>query len=90
MVVSRDVSLGVDAMASGAVIAWAVVLASVILLIAVCAQGRLRHAILWMMGAVPRERPRLEATVPRSDRHWSIVGRLSDDVGVPERDSVAS
>jgi hypothetical protein len=77
-------------MASDGVVAWAVALAGAILLIGACAQGRLRHALLWLMGAVPREKPRLEATVPRGHGHWSLVGPLGDVSDVPKREEAST
>ena len=54
-------------------------LAAIICVIATCAQGRLKHALLWLMGAVPRERPSFSTRVPRLEHHWAIIGSLSPD-----------
>jgi hypothetical protein len=61
------------------VVVTALALAAVICMIGVCAQGRLKHALLWILGAVPRERPSLSAKIPRREHYWSVIGRLSDD-----------
>jgi hypothetical protein len=67
------------------VVVAALALAAAMLAIGTCAQGRLSHALLWILGAVPRERPSLSARVPRRERHWSLIARLSDEA--PEESS---
>jgi hypothetical protein len=57
----------------------AVALAALVCAIGTCAQGRLKHALLWLMGAVPRDRPTLSTKVPRAEHHWALIGRLADD-----------
>ena len=57
----------------------AIALAAVVCGIGMCAQGRLKHALLWLMGAVPRERPSFSTRVPRAEHHWAVIGRLSQD-----------
>jgi hypothetical protein len=56
-----------------------IALAAIVCVIGTCAQGRLKHVLLWLMGAVPRERPSFSTRVPRAEHHWAIVGRLSPD-----------
>ncbi len=71
--------LGVDAMGGDVLVKLVVALAVAVIVVGSCAQGRLRHAILWLLGAVPREKPSLTATIPRGHAHWSLVGQLSYD-----------
>ena len=61
------------------VVVLAIALSATILVIGTCAQGRLKHALLWMMGAVPRERPSFSTKVPRKEHHWAVIGRLAHD-----------
>lgn len=61
----------------------AVVLSVVILAIAVASQGRLRHGLLMLLGAVPRQGPTLTSTIPRAEQHWSLLARLSDELDAP-------
>jgi hypothetical protein len=63
----------------GLAVGLSLALAAIICLIGTCAQGRLKHALLWLMGAVPRERPTLWSRVPRAEHHWALIGRLSPD-----------
>jgi hypothetical protein len=71
------------------VLELAVVLSAGVLLIGTCSQGRLKHAILWLLGAIPRERPTFSTRIPRAEHHWALVGRLSHDAP-EEPPSVAS
>ena len=57
----------------------AIGLAAIVCAVGICAQGRLKHALLWMLGAVPRERPTFSTRVPRAEHHWALIGRLSED-----------
>ncbi len=61
------------------VVVTALALAAITLVIGTCAQGRLRHALLWILGGVPRERPSFSTRIPRREHHWSVIGRLSDE-----------
>jgi hypothetical protein len=61
------------------VVELSIALAVTVCVIGTCAQGRLKHALLWLMGAVPRERPSFSTRVPRAEHHWAIVGSLSAD-----------
>lgn len=61
------------------VVELAIALAAIVCAIGTCAQGRLKHALLWLLGAVPRKRPTLSTRVPRAEHHWAVIGRLADD-----------
>jgi hypothetical protein len=61
------------------VVELAVALSAGVLLIGTCSQGRLKHAILWLLGAIPRERPTFSTRIPRAEHHWAVVGRLAHD-----------
>jgi hypothetical protein len=67
------------------VVVIALVLAAATCVIGTCSQGRLEHALLWILGAVPRERPSFSSRIPRREHYWSVIGRLSDDA--PEESS---
>lgn len=58
---------------------FSIALAAIVCLIGTCAQGRLKHALLWLMGAVPRKRPTFSTRVPRAEHHWALIGRLAHD-----------
>jgi hypothetical protein len=64
-----------------------IALAVSVCVVGTCAQGRLKHALLWLIGAVPRERPSFSSRVPRAEHHWALIGRLSPDApeDVPSR-----
>lgn len=56
-----------------------IVLATIVCVIATCAQGRLKHVLLWILGAVPRKWPSFSTRVPRAEHHWAVIGGLSGD-----------
>ncbi|HEX7589661.1 MAG TPA: hypothetical protein VF362_01635 [Demequinaceae bacterium] len=58
---------------------FSIALAAIICVIGICAQGRLKHVLLWLLGAVPRKRPSFSTRVPRAEHHWALIGSLSAD-----------
>jgi hypothetical protein len=71
------------------VVVAALALAAAMCVIGTCSQGRLGHALLWILGAVPRERPSFSTRIPRRERHWSVIGRLSQDAPEESPERVA-
>ncbi len=61
------------------VVELSVALAAIICVIGICAQGRLKHVLFWLLGAVPRKRPSFSTRVPRAEHHWALIGSLSPD-----------
>jgi hypothetical protein len=70
---------------------WVGLVGLVVVAFAAGSQGRGRHLMLMLFGAVPRRNPReilTDVVVPRGERDWSLVQQVG--VAVAEADTAAA